>query len=1531
MRFLVALLMFFLILPAQAQDNSEQADRSWLVGMLEDQLSTPNRQFRINGIQGALSSNATIGEISIADRQGVWLRIVNARIVWTRSALLLGRLNIDQLGAERIEVLRKPLPDESLPAPEAGGFQLPELPVSVNLRNLAVERVTFGQDVFGLASEMSVTGRVSLADGSLDAALDITRLDGPGGKLTLATTYANSTRQLALDLKLDEPANGIVANLLSVDGRPPMLLTVNGAGPLDDLKVALTLDADGQRVLTGSTDLARRSEGLGFNANLEGPISRLISPVFREFFGDDTRLTAAGLVPDAGGFVLESLDLTSAALSLKAALETTPDKFLRRVSINADIADGNGKKVVLPVAGGQTKVTRAQFNVSYGENADNWTGKLDIDALETGAFAAKNVVVDLGGDALNLDDPASRRVTFNAKGAATGITATRADVAEALGDRIDLDIQGAWQSGQPVEIAKAMLTGNGLTAALSGTVADYVFNGDIGLQAASITPFGTLAGRDLSGALDLKAKGTVTPIGGGFDLVLDGTGNELRIGTPAVDNVIQGETRITGRVARGEQGLVAQNLKIANAQAEILADGTYATGAADFNLNIMLADLALLSDRASGRLTAKGRADGADGVIKLDFAAEVPQGTLVGKSLTGGKVTFLGLARNGGVDGKIGGDAFLDGNRVSLSSNVASAPEGKALTDLNFQAGGTTITGNVKQGASGLLDGKLALKSADLSTVAALMLVQATGAAQADISLQAVDGKQQAAIKGSIQNLVADQARVANAQIEATLADLLNVPIINGSLEASGVSASGIDINKLSANAQSQGDTTNFNANAALKNGTNVATDGSLAPESGGYRVKLSKLDLAQGKLTANLAEPASVLVQGQNVTIDAFTLNAGGGRVAVKGGVAENLGLDVNIRALPLALANAIKPDLALGGTLDGTATIGGTRSTPEIQFTVNGQSLTAAVLRQAGLSTLSVNAKGNSTTSRLNLDALVTSPEGLKATASGAVPLDKGQMALDVNLNAFPLAVLNAVAKGQGLGGTVSGTAHVTGTLAKPAATFDARGSGLRATALDNAGLSPLELNLSGRFADRTVHLNSANVAGPQSFNLQASGAIPLSGPGLSVSVKGDAPLALANRFLAERGAQAAGNITLSASATGSISQPQLRGMFSTVGASFVDPESNLRLNDIAVMGSLDGDRITLRNASAALASGGRISATGSISTNAAQAFPSDITINLDKARYADGNMLIATVNGVLRLSGSLTRDPMLSGRIDVDRAEITVPESLGGAAADINVKHIDASRAVEATLKRAKANDGTPVPTARPSVLRLNIALNAPNQIFVRGRGLDAELGGSLQLTGPATAIEPVGGFKMIRGRLGILGQRITFDEGTVTLVGDLDPFLDFVARSDGNDITVFITVRGRVSALNISFSSQPQLPEDEVLARLIFKRGINELSPLQIAQLAAAAAELAGGSNTSLLGSLRNATGLDDLDVVTDSKGNAAVRAGRYIQDNIYLGVEAGAGGTTRGTVNLDITDNLKAKGAVGSDGDSSVGVFYEKDY
>lgn len=1530
-RFLAALLFFLLAAPAFAQDSPDE-ERSYFISYVENQLSTPNRQIRIRNIEGVLSSNATIGEITIADREGVWLRITNARIVWTRSALVLGRLSIDTLAADRIDVMRKPLPEEGLPAPESSGFSVPELPLSVELGELSVPHITFGEGVFGLAAEISAGGRLSLAGGALDASLQIKRLDGPGGDFTFAAKYANETQVLDLDLALAEPQNGVIANLLGIEGRPPISLTLKGNGPISTLDLALTMDAASQRVLAGTASLRQGDDGMRFSADVGGPIAAIIPARFRSFFGADTRLKTAGTVKTGGGLRLDTLTLDSAALALRASLETAADNFLQRLNLHASIDDPQQEKTLLPIAGADATVEQATVDLSFGEAAsENWTGAVRVTDLSTPTFGSKLVDVKLGGLAQNLNDAANRVVTFSAKGGATGIVATDAAVAEALGDRIDLDVDGSWKAAQPIELARAAVAANGFNLGLAGTIADLVLNGTISVDAANIAPFSQMAGRDLTGELHLAAKGSVSPLSGGFDLDLDGTGSGLTVAIPAADNLLQGTTRLSGGVSRGEKGLAARKFRIANDQVALTADGTYATGAADFGFDLTLEDLSRLSDRVTGRLTATGKASGSEGLIGLTFAANVADGSVVGKKLTDTHVAFEGTVQDGRLDGQVVGNAFLDGVRAQLASGIAVADGERKLSGLSLTAGGAAIKGDVTQAASGLLSGALSIDAADISTLAALAATEARGAMNADISLAPADDKQSATVKARIRGLHVETIEIANADASVAIADLFGVPAIDGSVTASKASAAGIGIDRLEAKATRQGPATDFSATAHLDTGTDAAVNGTLSPVDGGFNLALSDLSLKQGRLESRLVRPAAFTIRGQNVEIGDLALDVGGGQLVAAGKVADTLDLKLDIRALPLAVANSIKPDLQLGGTIDGTARVGGTRTKPDVDFTLKANKIAAAALKQAGLSSVSVDASGKSSTTRLDLKAAVTSPEGLRAHVSGGVPLDDGDLALTVELDAFPLAVLNAVAKGQGLGGMVSGSARVGGKLAKPSATFDVRAANVSANALNEAGLSPLQVDAAGSYAEEIVTLRSVTVAGPQGLGLRASGRVPLKGGGLDVSLSGEAPLALANRFLADRGTQVSGTLSFSGSASGSLQKPELRGMASTIGARVVDPEANVQLNDVAVMAALDGERVTLRSASASLSTGGRLAATGTVSTNAAAGFPADIRIVLDKARYVDGTMVIATVSGNLALTGPLARDPLLGGSIDVERAEITVPENFAAGAAQIDVKHRNASKAVRETLRRAKANDGTPMPRSRPSVMRLDVTVRAPNQIFIRGRGLDAEIGGTVRLTGPVTDVQPVGAFRLIRGRLQILGQRITFDEGEVTLVGDLDPFLNLVARSEGNDITVFVTVKGRVSNPDVTFSSQPELPQDEVLARLIFKRSMGELSPLQIAQLAAAAAELAGGSNTSLLGSLRGATGLDDLDVVTDSEGNAAVRAGRYIRDNIYLGVEAGAKGTTRGTINLDITDDLKAKGAVGSDGDSSLGVFYERDY
>ncbi|WEK05035.1 MAG: translocation/assembly module TamB domain-containing protein [Candidatus Devosia phytovorans] len=1432
----VALLSLGLAAPAVAQDvtqvltmnNEEQKD--WLTSFVQDRLSTPERTIRLSNIDGALGSNVSIREITISDAEGVWLRVTNASLTWNQAALFLGRLEVQSLKADSIDYIRNAVPVEGavdLPPAEAGSFQVPEFPVAIILKELSVPTVTFGDNVFGLGSEISLTGALTLEGGNLTTNLDIVRLDGPGGTLGLDVAYTKADNNIDLGLSLVEPENGLIANLLNIDGRPAVTLNLNGSGAVTDLRTELELQANGQTALSGVATINQQADGIAINADLRGPLATLIAEPYRPFFGAETALTASALVRSEGGISISGLRLSGGQLSLEAAVDTTADNFLRRLTLNAVVADAAGGPVTLPVAGNATKVGSAQLAVSFGETGEDWSTTLNVTGFETDGFAAETLALNLGGVAANLSDPATRRVTFNGDGTLSGISGSE-EIEVALGDGIGLGIAGLWNAGEPVQLAEFRIEGAALTAALTGELDGLDFNGNVGVETSSIAPFSGIAGRELNGGLSLNATGSIMPLSGGFDLTLDGTGNNLQIDDQLADGLLAGTVQLSGRVARTEAGLAAEQFRITNPQVQILADGTYSSALADFAFDLSLSDIALLSEQASGPLTVKGTAKGtAEAGIDLVLDADVPQGSLAERNLVGATLGFDGRYVGDQLDGTISGQAMLDGFRTSLAADVSVTPSVQALADLDFQAAGTRISGGLsRETLTGMITGGLSLVSPDVSVPAALALLEATGSVNAEINLAPADGKQGASLRGDVSDLLVNDIRVGAADISATIGDLFGVPVVDGTANASNISAAGVDVTTLTARANQNGTTTSFDAQAALATGTDVDIAGSLAPVEGGYRLALDRAALQQGQLSARLAQPTVLQVAGSSVSLDAVRFDVGSGSITASGSAGEALNLRLDVSALPLSIANTVAPDLDLGGTLNGRVTIGGTGSDPQVSF--------------------------------------------------------------------------------------------------------EAQVASVNAAAISSFGIAPLSAATAGSFRDGVVTLSSLSANGSGGLTISGSGRIPLEGNGLNLALTGSAPLALGNQFVADRGGQLSGTVNINAQVTGSLSSPQFGGRVSTAGAGYVDPELNARLQGITGSASLNGTSLSIDNLSAELSTGGSISASGTVGLSGG--LPADIRVALNSARYADGNLFVATASGNLALTGNLTGSPLLSGDVLVEEANITVPESFGGGAQLIDVNHVRTPIAVEQTLQRAKIDDrsGAPIPQTRPAGVLLDVNVNAPNQIFIRGRGLDAEVGGSVRLTGPINNIQPVGGFDLNRGRLAILGQRITFESGSVTLVGDLDPFLDFVARTEGEDVTVFVTVSGRASDIDVSFTSSPALPQDEVLSRLIFNRSMGELSPLQLAKLAGAAAELVGGGN-GLVDGLRGAAGLADLDVVTDDQGNVGVQAGTYIQDNVYLGVQAGANGQSKVTINLDVTDDFKVTGAAGQDGDSSLGVFYEKDY
>ena len=154
-----ALVAFWLMAGRPSQAQSDQGILASLISRL---LSTPTTQVTIGSIEGALSSNAVIRDIRIADKDGVWLNLDRARLVWSRTALLRGRLQVDELTVDRLQILRRPLPADEA-APVSDEPILPELPVRVIIDRFALQELVLGEPILGTAARLSAQAPPSSA------------------------------------------------------------------------------------------------------------------------------------------------------------------------------------------------------------------------------------------------------------------------------------------------------------------------------------------------------------------------------------------------------------------------------------------------------------------------------------------------------------------------------------------------------------------------------------------------------------------------------------------------------------------------------------------------------------------------------------------------------------------------------------------------------------------------------------------------------------------------------------------------------------------------------------------------------------------------------------------------------------------------------------------------------------------------------------------------------------------------------------------------------------------------------------------------------------------------------------------------------------------------------------------------------------------------------------------------------------------------------------------------------------------------
>ena len=554
--------------------------------------------------------------------------------------------------------------------------------------------------------------------------------------------------------------------------------------------------------------------------------------------------------------------------------------------------------------------------------------------------------------------------------------------------------------------------------------------------------------------------------------------------------------------------------------------------------------------------------------------------------------------------------------------------------------------------------------------------------------------------------------------------------------------------------------------------------------------------------------------------------------------------------------------------------------------------------------------------------------------ARLQGSADLGPEEVAADATLRALPLARLQPFGA-PALTGQADASLQLSGPADNPRGSLDLKMTGVGADKLSFAELPAAELTLAAKLAERrlSVDLDGRGVT-EKPMRLTAElplvarfdqfvFEIPQDGP---LAARLDAELALARlAALADLDDQMlTGLMTAGLSVSGTVGAPQLEGTVELANGGYANGFTGTVLGDLTATARATERRVVLERLSATDGGGGSLRGSGEIAIDPAADYPLSLQLEMKDARLVRRDDVDTTLRGKLDLTGDIA-GMALAGGITVERAQVRIPDKIGPSVAVIPVEEVG----IDGRERTAPQSAGTALP------LTLDLSVDLPGQVFVRGRGLESEWQGKLQVTGTVDDPRLVGTLEVKRGYIDFLDQRLNLRKGGITFGGASppDPTVNIEAVATKADITAIIRIDGPARQPTLTLASEPPLPQDEVLSRLLFDREASAISPAQAAQLALALNRLRGGGGLDIMGKMREVLGVDILDVSSGATpGENAVRAGKYLNDDVYVEVQKGtAEESGRARVEVEILPNVSVEADTGQDATSGIGVQWRYNY
>ena len=1412
-----------------------------LKSLIETLASSEAMTLQIGVLEGPFPERLRLSDVRVSDADGLLISLDKGELRWHPLTLLARRLEIEAIDLGTLTIERLPDGAEG-EGPEAeAGMSLPRLPIDIALKRFHLTTLALGPAVAGMPARLIADADLTFdRTGRLTANAAVRRLDGPPLDLRLAADYDGPQALLALDLDLHEPADGLVASLLDLPGRPPVDVTLKGQGPL--------------AAWQGRLD-ARAGADAGIVADiaLEGETPRAIR--------FDARADVVALVPP------EIAPLAAGGLDLRVRAETAGARI--------DV-----KELELTTAAGS-----ARGAGRYEGSTAALDGRLDVVLGPAEAFAA--LVPGLGYEAA----------------------------------RLGLTVEGT------LERPHARLTADGEALAL-----DALRLGRLALD-ARVAPAVTV--EDGSDAVDLNAALTLTGL-----QTASAEFNRL-LAEPA-------RLQLAGRLDPSRQEARVQALDAAAGPLSLQGEGEASWGAATASADALtgISGWAKVRATAAGNDLARawpqlGRLAGTAPVV----TAEVRRGTDAGAPITAQlEARLADGAVTADAKGAVSADVMtvdrvtVDAAADDLGSLQAFVPElggGSLRLALNAAGPVQALTGALDLSGRGIAYGAERIETVDVKlTAAAHAAAQAVPARGAGAAPERVEGMLTATAGGSLGTfdlrgpftlvpgerlrlpglaLVYADALVANATADVPFD---GSPVV-GSLRARADTLTPVGRPFGLGLAGSLGLTAELgNAGGRQSVRATAAGSGLEYGEAGAAAAPQARIERVDVAL--DLTDPAAERRLSVNAEAVGLALAAGRldqTRLAVEGA------RDVyTVRA-------STAGDLAGLSQLDAEARVR-TGAIQELAL----QRLNAVLHRETLrlVKPARLTAEGE----QITLRDLVLAYSGARAEAN----LVKAPARVDgtLTLRSLDLGMIERFAPGTALAGMTNAELRLTGTPRQPLLRLKTRvqdlglsGEAAASTARLNArldasieaGLARAKLTAEG-IGRRPLE---AELTAPVRFALDPFAAeVPEDGA-VRGRVVWQGALAPVMQMLPIDALALAGDADINLGIGGTVREPRLSGGITLARGSLEVFETGTILRPLDLRIAADGRTFRIDRLEAGDAGRGRLTGTGSIALEGAPRL--DLKLDARDATLIRRDDVTSRLSGTVAMTGTVGSEGLLTARIENEATEIRLVNRLPPAIDTIDIVFADEIGAESPAGETAAVG---------PGWLILDARVDLPRRVFVRGRGLESEWAGQISVEGPADKPRVQGRLRPVRGTFSLLGKMFTLQEGAIVIDGlDQDISINLTAAYQRPDLKALLIVTGTAAKPVIRLSSEPELPQDEVLAQVLFNKASGDLGPVEAVQLAAAAAALARGE-PGILDKLRDATGLDRLTVgsstTADGQTTGTVGAGRYVTEGVYVGIEQGTvANSTEVVVEIDLTRSLKARSTTSGDGRNRVGLRWQWDY